>query len=405
MIKPRAIFARHNTLLALFAFLIGVLLAALLLEVAAYIAIEMGQAYAPQYIYRPPPFTEGEVRNLLAERDPLLGWPTRSWLEEHGGPQGARISPANDELMERPPCLSVYGDSFVFSYDVGSADAWPNILAERIGCPVLNFGVNGYGVDQAVLRFENQETDNAPATILAIYPLDIMRNMNQWRYLLGGGAMLFKPVLEPGPDATLRVVDIPVGTYEQYLAVAADPASILKKEAFLPGAQRVAPVRHGFPYSLELLAVLTNFVGGIQLDRISLDTPIRNWNMPTWYLNGDGLAPAWLARNRLIVEHFAGACRARARDCAVLMIPDHDALLESARTGENILRTIYAEFPPELPLLDPTVTLVRSAPGGDPCPLFESECAGHYNATGYRLLAEAVARLLSETKAFQFNHQ
>src|SRR5580704_5995225 len=50
-------------------------------------------------------------------------------------------------------CASAYGDSFVWGEEVPPADGWIEQLSRRIGCRVANYGVSGYGTDQAYLRF------------------------------------------------------------------------------------------------------------------------------------------------------------------------------------------------------------------------------------------------------------
>lgn len=75
----------------------------------------------------------------------------------------------------RPPGLlriAVLGDSVAF----GSAAAWPEILAERLGrslpgheVEVLNFGVPGYTVVQGLRQFEDEVAPLAPDLVLVAY--------------------------------------------------------------------------------------------------------------------------------------------------------------------------------------------------------------------------------------------
>jgi lysophospholipase L1-like esterase len=51
--------------------------------------------------------------------------------------------------------IAVVGDSFTFGLEVRYEDTWPYQLERALGPEfrVLNLGVDGYGVDQAFLRY------------------------------------------------------------------------------------------------------------------------------------------------------------------------------------------------------------------------------------------------------------
>ena len=83
--------------------------------------------------------------------------------------------------------MSIYGDSFTFGDEVNDDEAWGNVLSGLLECKVANYGQSGYGTDQAYLRFElNAAADKAPVNLLAIYPDNILRNLNQYRPFLAG---------------------------------------------------------------------------------------------------------------------------------------------------------------------------------------------------------------------------
>jgi hypothetical protein len=67
--------------------------------------------------------------------------------------------PSNDEPRSAPAeagsvCGSAFGDSFTFGGEVEEHETWVHLLSRRVGCTVRNYGVSGYGLDQAVLRYE-----------------------------------------------------------------------------------------------------------------------------------------------------------------------------------------------------------------------------------------------------------
>jgi hypothetical protein len=79
----------------------------------------------------------------------------------------------------------VLGDSFAFGDEVDDSDTWPAQLEQRLGRPVLNGGVFGYGLDQIVLRGEQLlggVARSADAVILALLPEDVLRCEFSYRY-------------------------------------------------------------------------------------------------------------------------------------------------------------------------------------------------------------------------------
>jgi hypothetical protein len=273
-------------------------------------------------------------------RDPLLGWPTKGFLETHADADGARLSPANGRFSSTPVCVSTYGDSFTYSDEVGRDDAWPNVLAEHLRCPVKNYGVPAYGIDQAVLRFRNNIKDNANLSILGFYVLDVTRNMNQWRYLMNGGdPLLFKPAFARTSNGELAVEPIPVNSYDDFLRTIENPADVLTAERYLPDAPALpAPLRAKFPYTLSLAYfVKKQILDELRLESLSSSAQLRNWNYPSWYDTEDGPWPVTIALNTAIVGEFAQECRRRERRCVVLVVPDIASIRLVQKEGRSEL--------------------------------------------------------------------
>jgi hypothetical protein len=95
--------------------------------------------------------------------DPELGWvstPDIDWVHERihyrNTHDGLR---ANRTYTPIPPTgihrLAAYGDSFTYSEQVDVNECWTSQLEARLPeTEVLNFGVPGYGPDQAWLRYQ-----------------------------------------------------------------------------------------------------------------------------------------------------------------------------------------------------------------------------------------------------------
>lgn len=153
------------------------------------------------------------------------------------------------------PLATAFGDSFTHGDEVGDADTWPQALADRLQADVYNFGVPGFGADQALLRFR-QVAARVPArlALLAFELRNIDRVVNRYRPFLlpGTGIPLPKPrfVLR---DGALELLPNPVRSPEQ-LAQLGDPAFIesLGREDYWYEVLR-GP-RLSFPYSRLLFS-------------------------------------------------------------------------------------------------------------------------------------------------------
>ena len=174
------------------------------LELSSWIA---GRVLAPRGVVYLPPEAEG-FDAYLARRDPLLGWPPPA---ARGGPihdeHGARRAP--DEAPG-PPCMAVFGDSFTFGDEVAPDETYAHALGERLRCRVANYGVGGYGTDQAYLRYRERFEEPADVVLLAHYSENIIRNVNRYRGFLTGGGFGWKPRfrLDDGSSLELSLIHI-----------------------------------------------------------------------------------------------------------------------------------------------------------------------------------------------------
>ena len=204
-----------------------------------------------------------DVDLYLAERHPLLGWPSAvPNPKQLRDDCGARTSPLFPDRGKTPPALSVYGDSFSWSSGVQEAAAWTEVLSGLIGDRVDNFGVGGYGSDQALLRYQEHCRHGIETTLLMHLTENILRNVNQYRDLLyRGKACGFKPRFIVRADGRLQLVPLPDIGSEHFGHFAADPQKWLKHEVFLPDAA-FGPVRRRFPYAEPVPDVFTLSYGG-----------------------------------------------------------------------------------------------------------------------------------------------
>jgi hypothetical protein len=120
--------------------------------------------------------------------DEGLGWSIGSDREGKGplgeryfsSKEGFRTGMRNVELSDHraPLRIALVGDSYTFCQDVNHEDSWGYHLEQQLGgtAQVLNFGVPGYGIDQAYLRYLREVKIWRPhVVILAFISHDVLR--------------------------------------------------------------------------------------------------------------------------------------------------------------------------------------------------------------------------------------
>ena len=359
----------------------GVVFAVMLL-----VLLEVGLALLPLIggdrlrrglLYYPPEVTREKYEQYLADRDPIIGWPSPN--KSVGGLPVPRMSPAFPAATDW--CVTTYGESMTYGDEVSDDDAWGNVLAKRLGCAVGNFGIGGYGTDQALLRFTANTADHAPTTIVGIYVDNLLRNVNQYRYFLTGGETLaLKPrfILENGK---LTLVPIPNLSYEAFAEGLAEPSTIFPQDVLAPGSGH-GPVIWSFPYTFSLIDLLTgdqvtNYVRGV----------------PRWidFYDRDhesGALPVTVA----IIDEFRRRA-ASGKTVIVVLYPGAPSYELSRESGQSTFHTLTAELEAHgVPVRDLTADFSTYLGERSFCEVLVSPgtCSGHYNPEGNRVVAAAM---------------
>ncbi|MDH3771474.1 MAG: hypothetical protein OET79_10900, partial [Nitrospirota bacterium] len=251
MSKPRG----SRLSLYFVATIISAIGALLLFELGSFAALNYYVYPRDQYAFYDKPDVDRERYELyLRDRHPVLGWPVKS-VDSKLDLAGSRPIP----LFPDPgnECVATYGDSFTYGSEVEHDEAWSNVLSQRLGCRVANFGVPGYGTDQALLRFLELPKDPSQLVILGIYPHNVMRNVNQYRYFLTGDEEFgFKPrfILT---DEGLSRIPMPDLDYRGLMESLSNPEKYYRHEAFIPESE-FGPIIMSFPYSRVFLKYVTS---------------------------------------------------------------------------------------------------------------------------------------------------
>jgi hypothetical protein len=140
-----------------------------------------------------------------ASYHPRIGWNHNANDRQPGeAPADKNGARATDVPFQRV-VMSSYGDSFVFGSEVGPRSSFQYYLSLATQTKVVNYGVGGYGPDQAVMLLQEHLASGvheAPVVLLGMPAENIARVVNMFPllYWAVGSAALLKPVYVPDGD-------------------------------------------------------------------------------------------------------------------------------------------------------------------------------------------------------------
>jgi hypothetical protein len=372
--------------------------ALLLVEATSFVAVSLLQLQARServagIFWDRVRFSDSEIDEVFAERDDLLGWPTAGQLESFRfDADGARPSPAFP--AGHSACVAAFGDSFTYGQEASDEDAWGNRLAETLGCRVANFGVPGYGVDQAYLRYGRKADALAPASVVVVgfFPENIMRHVNQYvGFRVGRGNLLFKPrfVLE---DEGLRLVPPIAREQLDQQALNDAPETLLPYEFFVPGSA-YGPVPVRFPYTLTAARAL------LHPRVLATITGRPNWD--DFYATDPRTSDGLDLTNALLAAFVRDVEKSGKRGL-VFVFTNADAIESFLRDGSWPYQPALDFMTREgIPFLHVGPKLAETFGPDGVCRVFTRSkmfgCTGHYTKEGYAIVAEMIAeRLLAD---------
>lgn len=314
--------------------------------------------------------------------DPKLGWSprpnsvSRDGLYHYNG-QGIRSAPTAYSPTPPPGVLRIalFGDSYTHGDDVVFEDSWGYLLEQNLReagleAEVLNFGVSGYGMDQAYLRW--QTYGRGFAADVVIFGLDaenVYRNVNLIRaiYKPATGLPFAKPRFLLTPN-DLEVINVPVLPPDQLVPVMQniDTWELAPHEYFLVN----------YEDSLWLKSKLLAF----------LLTPSEAAQDARMF--DPAGEPAQLSLR--IVSQFREEVEADGHRFVVLHLP-RQSNVETVLAGERLeYADLLATVARENSLIDPQPALSEAARRTSLTALFK----GHYSPAGSGVLADFIADYL-----------
>lgn len=257
--------ARRRLLVA-----VSILLGFLVVEAASY-AILVGFVQERRYNMFYYDYTDYVARisdKFLTDSrphfDPDLGWntvPGKQYPRQHncaGQPwthgfeaTGSR----NNPYSSSDPLISLYGGSYTLSEEVNDDQTWQYFLSQSMETKVLNFGVGGYGPDQAFLKLKRnvERGVKTPVMVLGLYSAGIHRVVNAYRPYYGFGTGLklgFKPVLVERNGA-FEWAGLPIDSLDDRAAIA-EAAIAARQDDYWFHYNLLRP-KLRFPYTLAAI--------------------------------------------------------------------------------------------------------------------------------------------------------
>ena len=373
-------------------YVVVALFAGLVIEFTAYLAIHFVLLpREPAFFFRSPSIPAAEFDRYMGIRDSLLGWPAKRTDENGVEVIESRPIPAYPTAGNE--CVSLYGDSFTYGDEVEHAEAWSNVLSLLVKCRVGNYGIGGYGTDQAYLRFVKNTHDPAGVAILGIFPENVLRNVNRYRYFLDARTTFsLKPRFILEKDQ-LKLIGMPVWNQEEFLVATQDPEKAFEFETFLPDSE-FGPVSLSFPYSWKAIKLfLSERARSAMLGRTSWEVFYRE-DHPTQALR----------ITSEIAEQFVKTGRSRGKSAFVLIYPTARSFKQFKETGELVTRPLIDDLERRhISTLDLHEEFGKRVEKQGFCDLLTqpAACAGHFNLKGNVMVSEIVHEYLVKMKLLE----
>lgn len=357
-------------------------------EIGSYIVLKiLDRSYPMDPMAK---ITPEKVEGFLARHyDRDLGW-----APKHSDPSGEinSLGARNSrEFADVAGTISVYGDSYTFCDGVPVGDAWPTLLEDLLGCGVINFGVGGYGTDQALLRMEKMYPAVPSATVLlCIQPENINRIVSIYRGFYQGN---FGP---PKPYFTVKDGRLefhqPFGSAEtvRHLLLEAPEeliATVRTSDRWYQEMETFGkPWSISFPFSLQL-----TYRFPFMWNRLSIALTDVPSHAHLYRENGAAME----IMKALVRRFISDAAENSFKSYIVILPPPRDVARFAAKHELNYQPLIDFLHAEKIAFHDMMPTLCREP---DLYSLYVNQ-SGHYSRKGNELIAAELAEFLRLQKA------
>ncbi len=333
--------------------------------------------------------------------DPILGWSPRPNSTGYGdlhrnNAQGIRGDlPVALSAAAGVYRIALFGDSFTYGHEVDEKNSWGSSLGENlraagVNAEVLNFGVAGYGMDQAYLRWSEFGRQFEPdLVVFGFQPENAKRNLNLLRPILyyGEKTPFFKPrfVLK---DGQLRVVNTPCIAPDRIVETLRSFEEW--EEAQHEHYYDPWDYREHFWTSSRLGAF---FVGVLLENRFT-----HRRRLEEFYAADS--TPTRLAVR--IVESFRREVESKGSDFMVVNLPNERGLSDQLKGSSPRYQPLLERVSQVAVVVDPTAVLMEATSDPSLRDLFEEFL--HYSVLGNRLVAGVAARAVLKSDLTNRGH-
>jgi hypothetical protein len=264
------------------------------------------------------------------------------------------------------------GESFTFGEEVRDEEAWTARLEEREpGLEVWNYGVGGYGTDQALLRFTRDVSGPIDGVLVGLMSENLGRNVNRYRPLWYPSA---QPAAKPRyvlAEGGLELVPQPYATRAAFVDAVRDGsvfATLAEHEHWGDGAP---PAWLGWSGAARFVAARLAY---------RARTPARLWRDTA----GEPFQTTFA-----LLEAFRGVARGKGTErVLVVLFPARSDLVELLAGGARPWAPLFARLDAlGLAHIDCSDALLAEARTQGVDALF---LESHYSARGNELVADAL---------------
>ncbi len=333
-------------------------------------------------------FLEGG--SSYAMHSPALGWlpaPGSSFRLGQVNSEGLRGArdyspqPGSGEFR-----LLAFGDSFTWSHGVKDAQTWPALLEQtHPRLEVLNYGVTGWGPDQAFLRYQHEARGRqARVVLIGVLSENIARVVNRFRpfYLPSAALPFAKPRFELR-GGELRLLPNPLPELDDLRRLLDSPQTVLpvlgRGDFFY---QQASPWGAAPLPSLRVLSGLWHRV---------LEPPIYDMQLGRSLYHTDSEAFAILCA---LLESFAAMVVEDGGTPVVMMFPTLEDLVQTEMDGSTSYGPLLEHLAAlGIAVFDAGGSLLEHGEGRvDP---FYRPQDMHFSVLGNQVVAEALADFLA----------
>lgn len=373
-------------------FLAGCLLFVALLELSSYAAIAVINRRRERPIQRSAQLLRAERRRMeervrdwetMYEVDSVLGWRYTLGFQSGAHRLNAQRLRADHDYDTVPRAgvlrVAAFGDSFVYGSEVPLSASWAaRIERANPSVEVLNHGVHGYGLDQALLRYRMEGHALHPrVVVMGFVADDLGRLLNVYSPFRSHWLPAFGKPRYVIQGNELRVVASPLRSQADYLHYLDRPADM---RAWKDADWWYEPVLYGNVLYDHSATIRLATHGWILLKRryLDRDRPRRGATINTG-------SEAYRIQLR-IFEEFVKEATSHGEVPLVVLFPERESVARLLRGGG----TVYA------PMLE-DLTRLR-IPFADAAGAFRAagdtlaeagwfEPGGHYSAKGNEIVA------------------